>query len=449
MEDLSEPSFSLGFDFDLPATQPAVQKQPPSSTCKEKEKLKLPPVQQEFESPSFTLLPDELKLDLEREEEAPVLKRLRKGSAPVSVPSEDRFETPHGASVGKNQSVNGGFSGSDVFSSLEDEIEDFSSQEDPFFQDGCIKHMNRSFDASSSSKISLRNQGVLTSQSTNKPKSQKLLPNNFSSSSSNLEKSDKTKLLPKLKLSPLRKIHLLDSDSDSDSDFNHNKNTQKTLKKSKPSVEIKPKKDPKSATPALDQYCEEYFKTEKDRNAPQKREEGSTSKCSSRVFDPVEFTKAFEDILPKEELSSGISNNNPPCFKYFYHSDARIRNLVRERLSHFTPIGGRSLNDRTNGESRNDNIDYMGQFGKKETVKGKRVRNGGKNDSTPQDVGKRRVQANSGSGHWFTNENGKKVYVSKNGQELTGQFAYRQYKKDKGGFRKSKKQAAGRKKGKK
>lgn len=64
---------------------------------------------------------------------------------------------------------------------------------------------------------------------------------------------------------------------------------------------------------------------------------------------------------------------------------------------------------------------------------------------TPKDAGKRRVQANGESaGHWFTNSDGRKVYINRSGQELTGQSAYRQYRKESGagGFRKSKKKAS-------
>ncbi|KAK1581051.1 hypothetical protein Q3G72_002617 [Acer saccharum] len=67
----------------------------------------------------------------------------------------------------------------------------------------------------------------------------------------------------------------------------------------------------------------------------------------------------------------------------------------------------------------------------------------------PKDAGKRRVHASGGqsAGHWYTSPEGRKVYFSKNGQELTGQIAYRQYRKENGaGFRKSKKKTNSRKK---
>ncbi|XP_019455974.1 PREDICTED: uncharacterized protein LOC109356851 isoform X2 [Lupinus angustifolius] len=57
----------------------------------------------------------------------------------------------------------------------------------------------------------------------------------------------------------------------------------------------------------------------------------------------------------------------------------------------------------------------------------------------PKDAGQRRVQASGqSSGHWYTSD-GRRVYVSKSGQELTGGTAYRQYRKESGaGVKKSK-----------
>ncbi|KAK7385957.1 hypothetical protein VNO78_31963 [Psophocarpus tetragonolobus] len=65
----------------------------------------------------------------------------------------------------------------------------------------------------------------------------------------------------------------------------------------------------------------------------------------------------------------------------------------------------------------------------------------------PKDAGKRRVQASGQSaGHWYTSPEGRKVYVNKSGQELTGQSAYRQYRKESGaGYRKSKKKTGSKK----
>ncbi|KAK9133436.1 hypothetical protein Scep_012964 [Stephania cephalantha] len=68
--------------------------------------------------------------------------------------------------------------------------------------------------------------------------------------------------------------------------------------------------------------------------------------------------------------------------------------------------------------------------------------------SNSKDAGRRRVHADSHSvGHWYTGEDGRKVYVSKNGQEYTGRMAYRQYKKESGaGFKRSRKKTISKKK---
>lgn len=53
----------------------------------------------------------------------------------------------------------------------------------------------------------------------------------------------------------------------------------------------------------------------------------------------------------------------------------------------------------------------------------------------PKDADKRRVQADcqaADAGHWFTISDGKRVYVGKNGQELTGRAAYTLFKKESG-----------------
>ncbi|KAF6168071.1 hypothetical protein GIB67_011456 [Kingdonia uniflora] len=61
----------------------------------------------------------------------------------------------------------------------------------------------------------------------------------------------------------------------------------------------------------------------------------------------------------------------------------------------------------------------------------------------PKDAGKRRVHADGqSSSHWYTGQGGKKVYVTKAGQELAGQNAYRHYRKEsRGGFKRSRKNA--------
>ncbi|KAL5548395.1 hypothetical protein UlMin_003626 [Ulmus minor] len=68
--------------------------------------------------------------------------------------------------------------------------------------------------------------------------------------------------------------------------------------------------------------------------------------------------------------------------------------------------------------------------------------------SITNESGRKRVQANAQSaGHWFTGSDGRKVYVNKKGQKLTGQIAYRQYKKNGSGFKRGKKKTSSKKKG--
>ncbi|KAI4308012.1 hypothetical protein L6164_031131 [Bauhinia variegata] len=66
----------------------------------------------------------------------------------------------------------------------------------------------------------------------------------------------------------------------------------------------------------------------------------------------------------------------------------------------------------------------------------------------PKDAGKRRVQASGQSvGHWYTGSDGRKVYVTRGGQELTGRSAYIHYRKESGsGFKKSKKKTSAKRK---
>ncbi|KAJ4754787.1 Rho GTPase-activating 32 [Rhynchospora pubera] len=434
------PSFSLGLGLD--SDEEEEEELNGKIDCIDKQQPSVPERESNF--PSFDLfLEEQLGLDQEIApdsdldcEEPRAFKRLRRGGA-SSVSSITGTETPARVSLGSKEpnQPSRGVGGSEIFSSLEDEIEEFSSQEEPQIQDGYMRSAVR--DASSSSKVSLRNQGVLTSQSTTKIKTQKTTQNPISSTSSNLEKSEKTKLLPKLTISPLRKLHMLDTDSDSDpcSDFGFDeKKNESKMGKEKEKVSI--------ATPALDEFCKDYFRLGNDQDAPLKTYEAGTSVCSSRLFDPVEFTKDFEDILPEQGSSSELFNKDFPCYKYFYHSDARIRALVKERLPHFAPIV--MVNGRGNAQNRGQNLDYMQQFGSKENAKSRKLNIKERKDSAPTDVGKRRVTASAQkAGHWFTQE-GRRVYVTKDGKELSGQLAYRQYRKESGAkFSKNKKRGSG------
>ncbi|KAI8006678.1 hypothetical protein LOK49_LG07G03368 [Camellia lanceoleosa] len=74
---------------------------------------------------------------------------------------------------------------------------------------------------------------------------------------------------------------------------------------------------------------------------------------------------------------------------------------------------------------------------------GKEIRRKGSDKKTeifvgvPKDAGKGQVHTTGrSSGHWCMGPDGKRVYVSENGQELMGKIAYRHYRKESGaGFR--------------
>ncbi|KAK0599970.1 hypothetical protein LWI29_010309 [Acer saccharum] len=147
----------------------------------------------------------------------------------------------------------------------------------------------------------------------------------------------------------------------------------------------------------------------------------------------------------------------------------RIRRNAGEEL-YLLELNPRESKERGNLQPSASDIDYMSQFSNggasnqkgtqkvnnnRSTTRGRNSRASGgwvdpKSSATiPKDAGKRRVHASGGqsAGHWYTSPEGRKVYMSKNGQELTGQIAYRQYRKENGaGFRKSKKKTNSRKK---
>ncbi|XP_074343479.1 uncharacterized protein LOC141682678 isoform X2 [Apium graveolens] len=336
-----------------------------------------------------------------------------------------------------------------------------------------------------SSKLSLPKHGVLSSQSSKKRKDVINTP-----SSANMNRSSNDVMFPKLIVSPLRKFQLIDSDSDFDDLTGHgcaNVNVSKPSSSSKarqssphengsPGEELRKeaqasvsKKDDlwggfcldkkiPIQTPVFDEVCEELFKSAKETSTH------STAKvCEQRN----------KNINHEQQINLGAPL--PPAHSYFFHDDIRIQNLVRSRLPNFFPLMTEDI--RGSGQHDASVIDYMGQFNhgessKQASGKKKAVPNSSKSrkqskktnveevaqgsgswvnpkSSTkiPKNAGKRRVQACGQStqsagqstqsvGHWYTGSNGKRVYVTKTGEELTGKIAYSRYKKDKGGFTK-------------
>lgn len=448
--DFEPPSFSLGLDFDL-ESEP--QTTPPPEPIPQ-------PAKRPSTAPSLRTIQEDDDDDFEfvvRVSDPPrALKRLRLGP-PIRPTSEVEFE--------------------DRRCNVDDEIEDFSSDED------CPRagslHSNS---VCSSSKLSLHGQKVVTSESGIRWNSRKRKEVPSTSTPINVETRSSNVIFPKLTVSPLRRFQLIDSDSDSDDpstiEDTHkeipsvilspgdkktdyckqavgNQGTKTSVGKHKIQdfwKDFCPEKSSRIPTPAFDEFCEEYFTGSKNKSMPKI---DSKDTGSGRKMD---------------------ESSHPPAHCYYFHNDSRIQKLVRERLPHFFP-----LDVGNNQEYKQQNasvIDYMGQFGAEQTsrqtsrsqnvekssTKSKKNTKKSQVDSiseqsgewlTPKscagnqkNAGSRRVQAVSGgSGHWYTGQDGRRVYVTKNGQELSGQTAYRHYKKESGsGLRNSKKKTAAKKK---
>lgn len=448
--DFDPPSFSLGLDLDLQSEPETAH--PPD------------PIPQPAKRPSTAANLRTIEEDDDDDFESPVrvseppraLKRLRLGPKARPPPVGPKVEYE------------------DRRCNVDDEIEDFSSDGD------CPRAGSLpSNSVCSSSKPSLHGQKVVTSESGIRFNSRKGKEVPSASASINVETRGSNVIFPKLTVSPLRRFQLIDSDSDDPSTiedkckempsaiFSEDKKSDyckqavignQGIKTSVGTHQIKdlwknfcPEKSNRIPTPAFDEFCEEYFTGLKDTSMP--KYDHKDTGCGRKT----------------DETSL------PPAHCYFFHNDSRIQKLVQERLPHFIP-----LEVGNNQEYKQQNvsvIDYMGQFGgdqnsgkpsgrqnvEKSSTRSKKNTKNSQVDSisehsewvTPKssaglqkNAGSRRVQAVSGgSGHWFTGQDGRRVYVTKNGQELSGQIAYRHYKKESGkGVRNSKKKTAAKKK---
>ncbi|XP_073134905.1 uncharacterized protein [Henckelia pumila] len=416
--DLEPPSFSLGLDFDTESVPP-----PNSST----QPAEQPPIQinedEDFESPVRVSNPPR------------VLKRLRKGPA-LQPKSEVR---------------NGEASDARVKCDVDDEIEGFSSEED------CPRAGNPpGHSKCSSSKPSLHGRQVFTQ-------------------SGSIWKSTKREEVfgYSTPISPLRRFQLIESDSDDPSD-GEDVSKVGCSTSSSGKMQSNPRQHAASGffgrgkasvgdhetdlwndfckeknfhipTPAFDEVCHEYFRSKKSEN---------------------------EVVINREDSNSGKNWNVgsfAPAHCYFFHDDSRIQKLVRDRLPNFFPLG--AAKNQEHKQQKASVIDYMHQFGHEENSKRtyetsstRTKRNVSKSNSVmpedsenwvnpkgrgiPKNAGKRRVHSDSKSGgHWYTNSSGQRVYVSRNGQQLSGPSAYRGYRKESGiGFKNSKKKAAAKRK---
>ncbi|XP_074310917.1 uncharacterized protein LOC141646844 [Silene latifolia] len=447
IDDIIEPpSFSLGIEFDFQPSNNQNKPQSSNPNCNDD---------------SNFWVPDS---DPDSVDDPPPsrLRRLRRGGPRISTPVQVSpvVKTPN---------------------FVEDDIEDFSEEEivrkDPF---SVSQHQNWC----SSSKLPLSGSGVLIRPQASTIQNNKSCPPP-TSVASNKGKS----VISDFRSSPLRRFQLLDSDSDFDdpsegpvvkgnaSGVEFSKTiTQKELKHGSGKISCPERTDRPASTsqkqdlwkdfrvdnnvsvptPVFDELLEEYCNGGKQNKAVS----GSHEFGSSGMTSGMNNAREFMETETKE--TDGF-----PCHRYFSHNDNRIQRLVRNRLPNFCPLGYNGLS-----------IDYRSQFGNEDNVNqraggnsntGKTSKRATKKNkkahteegshaegswidpkhasSTPKDAGRRRVRADGQCpGKWITGDNGKKVYVTKTGKELYGQLAYRQYKKESGGFTKSRKKRASKKK---
>ncbi|GMJ01503.1 KNOTEN1 [Hibiscus trionum] len=460
MANFEAPSFSLGLDLDLDADSE------PRLPADDQPGLILDP----NPSASFNTLVDDAE-DLESQQvmdsdpdtrlDPPrVLKRLRRAADESSATKKESEKTV-------------------PWNNEDEEIEEFSSSRETNDVDSSTKYHS----VCSSSKVPLKRFRLLTSQSSSRSSSKKKEEELVAPVSANLKVRRDGLSFPKLTISPLRRFQLLDSDSDDPSDHEDTgKRAHKivSLSKEQKSVASDEKiKTPFSKpqnedlwkdfsimnssciqTPAFDEICKEYFQSLNDKNASQK----------------LGNNKSVSQKLESQKVERLQDLDGPPAHCYFFHADQRIQKLVCSRLPFFTPLS--MVNSGQHQQPNVSVMDFTSQFSKGESSKQRGSQKAsGKDGSTsrrnkskkpnaengafegwvnpkssgaiPKNAGKRRVHASGGqsAGHWYTSPEGRKVYVSRTGQELSGQMAYRHYRKESGGgFRKSKKKSNAKKK---
>ncbi|PPR95444.1 hypothetical protein GOBAR_AA25228 [Gossypium barbadense] len=374
MANFDAPSFSLGLDFDadsepqLPAEdhlEPILAPNPSASFNIIEENA------DEFESEQVMDSDPDTRPDPPR-----VLKRLRRAADESSATKKESEKTL-------------------VWDNGDDDIEEFSSSQEKNDVDSSTQYHS----ICSSSKIPLKRLGLVTTQSSSQLSSRKAGQASVASASASLEASHDGLTFP-------------------------NSCVQ---------------------TPAFDEVCKEYFQSLNHKSASQK--------LGSRKAD----LSSQELGSQKTEQLQDLDDPLPPAHRYFFHADPRIQNLVRSRLPFFSPL---SMADNGGHQQPTVSImDFKNQFNKGESSKQRGSRKGsGKNCSTsrsskskkpnaengafegwvnpktsaavPKNAGKRRVHASGQpAGHWYTSPEGRKVYITRTGQELSGHMAYRHYRK--------------------
>ncbi|KAL2483778.1 hypothetical protein Fot_45222 [Forsythia ovata] len=414
--DFEPPSFSLGLDLDLDSGPGPTSGPDPSS--------------QRATFPSTTA---NLRSIVEEDDDF---------ESQVKVPDPDPPRAHKRLRRGPKVEVEKKKPKCNTWRNVDDEIEDFSSEEDmppgdPPMHSVC-----------SSSKFPFRRPGILKSHFSSEQKSKKK-EGSSASASANVGTGGSKLIFPKLTVSPLRRFQLIDSDSDDPSAMedvskaNHSnsplKNSQSNHKQHAASREQGTTKVSQTGdfwtdfcseksfhipTPAFDEVCKEYFGSAKGKSKTQ-----HNHKDAPQFFD--------KDNGQQWDVAS-----LPPAHRYFFHEDPRIQKLVQDRLPHFFPLGtGNSQGYRQQNASV---IDYIVREISRESENWVNPKSCA---GIPKDAGKRRVHAVGKSAGWYTGADGQRVYVNKNGQELRGQIAYRQYRKESGmGFKNSKKKAAAKKK---
>lgn len=230
----------------------------------------------------------------------------------------------------------------------------------------------------SSSKVPLRGSGILTSQSSCHSIGRKNNQVSEFPASVSLEASHQEYVFPKLTTSPLRRFQLIDSDSD-DPSVSHSvsrvtskvdssskkqhtnpghsattSGTNKNLSTSMPEdvdlwKNFSPIKKFNIPTPALDEACQEYFQSVKDKT--NQNLERDTYLRNNQNFH--ETTPSSQDV---EQLWN-VADPLPPAHHYFFHDDPKIQKLVRNRLPNFSPLG--AVNVSGNQQNGASVIDYM------------------------------------------------------------------------------------------
>ena len=194
-----------------------------------------------------------------------------------------------------------------------------------------------------------------------------------------METSNRENVFLRLTVSPLRRFQLIDSDSDDpstseagtirgnhrinqsskkqESIFGHSATTSEQARKASDCMpqgvdlwkDFCPIKSVHIPTPALDEFCEEYFRSVNDKKASEKLGRDLRVKRSSG-FGETTNGRGIEQSL-------NVANPLPPAHHYFLHHDPRIRKLVRNRLPYFFPLG--IDDDGGNQPIGSSFIDYM------------------------------------------------------------------------------------------